>query len=161
LDKDELRSVAVDVYAPGNWYDSRSPLKGEVVQGLLAPSLSGEKPERAMTTLVGEIGWRDQSGEPLAWDAEIGAAQIETLKPPPNHDSGYMAHFLSRVVPKHADNLGLDVAGLRSLRLDSAQVQNQLRQGVAEDQEVLQPVFAVELKVLMEDYLRKARNAHV
>ncbi len=113
-----------------------------------------------MTTLVGEIGWRDQAGEPLAWDAEIGAAQIETLKPPPNHDSGYIAHFLSRVVPKHADNLGLDVAGLRSLRLDSAKVQNQLRQGVAEDQEVLQPVFAVELKVLMEDYLRKARNTH-
>ncbi len=160
LDKDEHRGVGVDVYAPGNWYEPRSPLKGEVVQGLLAPSLSGEKPERAITTLVGEIGWRDQTGEPLAWDAEIGAAQIETLKPPPNHDSGYMAHFLSRVVPKHADTLGLDIAGLRSLRLDSARVQNQLRQGVAEDQEVLQPVFAVELEVLMEDYLRKARNTY-
>ncbi len=160
LDKDELRTVAVDVSAPGNWYDSRSPLKGEVVQGLLAPPLSGEKPERPTTTLVGEIGWRDQAGEPLAWDAEIGAAQIERLKPPPNHDSGYMAHFLSRVVPKHANDLGLDVAGLKALRLDSARVQNQLRQGVAEDQEVLQPIFAVELKVLMEDYLRKARNTH-
>jgi len=160
LDKDQLRSVTAGVQAPGNWYDPRSPLKGEVVRGLLAPPLSGERPERPTTTLVGEIGWRDQSGEALAWDAEIGAAQIERLMPPPNHDSGYMAHFLSRVVPKHANDLGLDVAGLRALRLDSARVQNQLRQGVAEDQEVLQPVFAVELKVLMEDYLRKAGSAH-
>lgn len=161
LDKDQLRSVvSIGIEAPGNWYNAQSPLKGEVVRGLLAPPLKGEKPERPTTTLVGEIGWRDQAGEPLAWDAEIGAAQIERLMPPPNHDSGYMAHFLSRVVPKHANDLGLDVAGLRALRLDSARVQNQLRQGVAEDQEVLQPVFAVELKVLMEDYLRKARNTH-
>jgi hypothetical protein len=71
-----------------------------------------------------------------------------------------MAHFLSRVAPKHADELGLDLATLRTLRLDSAKVQNQLRQGVAEDQEVLQPVFAVELKVLMEEYLRRLRISH-
>lgn len=160
LDHEDFRGVQAEIFAPGNWFDPRSPLKGEVVQGLLAPPLSGEKPERPATTIVGEIGWRDKADQPLEWDAEIGAAEIETLKPPPNHDSGYMAHFLSRVVPKHADDLGLDLPALRSLRLDSAKVQNQLRQGVAEDQEVLQPVFAVELKVLMEEYLRRLRTSH-
>jgi hypothetical protein len=161
LDHEDLRGIPAEIFAPGNWFDPRSPLKSEVVLGLLAPPLSGEKPERPTTTIVGEIGWRDKAGEPLDWDAEIGAAEIETLKPPPNHDSGYMAHFLSRVAPKHADELGLDLATLRTLRLDSAKVQNQLRQGVAEDQEVLQPVFAVELKVLMEEYLRRLRISHV
>lgn len=156
LDCEENRTCGFSVAAPGLSSDPRSPLKGEVVRGLLLEPLSSDAPQRSEKTLVGEVGWRLEGGASLAWDAEVGPAEIRKLLPPPNHASGFAAHFLQRVVPKQAEDLGLDAEGLRAIDLNSAAIHHYLRAGIASGLEVLQPVFAVELKVMMEDYLQKA-----
>jgi hypothetical protein len=160
LDLEESPEIDLRLYAPGLWYDGESLLKSEVVRGLLPPALSGAKPQRFETTVVGELGWRTPDGKVLEWDAEVGAEQLRLLIPPPNHDSGYMAFFLNRVIPEYLDLLGLDAMGLKSLRLDPARVQDHLRRGASKESEVLQPVFAVELKVLLERYLEQAVHGH-
>jgi hypothetical protein len=163
LDQPENRSTDVSIYGPGIFHDPRSPLKSEVAQGLLKQQTLEEPPKRRDTTMLGEIGWYD-SEDPdkatLPWDHPATAEQLRRLKPPPNHESGYAAHFLSRVVPQHVDVLGLDSAGLNALRLDSAKVQDYLRRAVAGDDGVLQPIFGVELKVLLEKYLERAISSH-
>jgi hypothetical protein len=55
------------------------------------------------------------------------------------------------VVPGQAADLGLDVEGLLSIDLNSAAIHHYLRAGVSSGLEVLQPVFAVELRVLIDE----------
>ncbi len=161
LDQPENGSTEVNIYGPGISYDPGSPLKSEVAQGLLKRQPLQQSPERRETTLLGEIGWHDPEDPDkatLPWDHQATAEQLRRLKPPPNHESGYAAYFLSRVVPQHVEVLGLDAAGLSSLRIDSAQAQDYLRRAVAGDDGVLQPVFGVELKVLLDKYLERATS---
>ncbi len=156
LEHDQFRSAVVEVFSPANWYDKDNPLKGEVVRGLLRGPLGGEAPTRPTKVMIGEKGWGYKAGEPLPWDTEVDAAQLAKLVPPANLDSGHAAHFLARVVPRYAQNLGLDEPGMLQLRLDAAKVQDNLRKSLADGQDVLQPVFAAELKALMERYLHIA-----
>jgi hypothetical protein len=53
-------------------------------------------------------------------------------------------------------NLGLDDLGFNRLSLDAGRVQDFLRKMLSDGQKVLQPVFAAELKVLMEKYVSLA-----
>ena len=159
LDSSDTPEIEVNLFAPGLWYNPNSPLKSEVVLGLLAPKIGEVGARRPETTILGEVGWRTPDGKTLEWSDEVGAAQLQTLVSPPNHDSGYIAFFLNRVVPEHVDLLGLDGPGLKLLRLDPARVQDQLRRSVAKNLEVLQPVFALELKVLLDRYLERAAQA--
>jgi hypothetical protein len=159
MDSSEAPEIKVNLFAPGISYDPSSPLKSEVVRGLLAPEIGEVGARRPETTILGEVGWRTPEGKTLGWSDEVGAAQLQTLVSPPNHDSGYIAFFLNRVLLEHADLLGLDGPGLKLLRLDPARVEDQLRRSVAKDLEVLQPVFAVELKVLLDRYMERAAQA--
>jgi hypothetical protein len=157
LERDQFRGTAVDVFSPANWYEPSNPLKGEVVRGLLRAKLGGEMPVRPSKVLIGEKSWwLNNPSEPLSWDTEVDDIQLGKLNPPPNLDSGHAAHFLARVVPLYALNLGLDEQGLGRLRLDTARVVDFLRKTLADGQKVLQPVFAAELKVLMDNYVALA-----
>lgn len=167
LDAPANAGIEPRVHAPGIWSDPRSKPKSEVVQGMLTRALEHEagaamveEARRPTTTLLGEIGWQNKAGENLDWDERVNSKQLAQLIPPVNHDTGYIADFLSQVVPRYLDELNLDSNCLRGLRIAPDKVQNALRGSVSGGYEVLQPVFAVELKVLLETYVERARAAY-
>ncbi len=167
LDEPGNARVEPRIYAPGTWFDPQSRPKHEVVRGLLAGTWEEREEarkkassQRPTTTILGEVGWRTKAGESLGWDERVDARKLAELLPPPNHDSGLIADFLAQVVPQHLDELSLDTVGLKGLRLTPDRVQDALRASVTGGYEVLQPVFAVELKVLLELYRERAREVY-
>jgi hypothetical protein len=146
------KAASVQVALPGGSGRGWSRLKQEAAHGLLEPPLEQEKTGRSDRTIAGEVNWTDSTGKPLDWKAEITAPLLRTLIPPSNHDSGYMAHLVTAVLPEYVEELALDRAGLAALRLRSAKVQNLLT--FPDDRlVVVQPLFAYELTALMESYL--------
>ncbi len=167
LDLPANRGVEPRIYAPGIWFDEKSRPKSEVVRGMLKGSWEdkeaakkGEAVQRPTTTLLGEVGWHEEGAEDLTWDARVDAKKLARLVPPENLDSGFIAFFLSQVVPQYLEELNLDGLGLRGLRLAPGTAQNALRASVSGGYEVLQPVFAVELKVLLDAYVVKAKEVY-
>jgi hypothetical protein len=137
---------------PGGSGRGWSRLKQEAAHGLLESRLVGEESGRSDRTIAGEVNWTDEYRKPLDWKAEITAPFLRTLIPPSNHDSGYMAHLQTGVLPLFLEELALDRDGLTALRLSSAKVQNLLT--FPDDRlVVVQPLFAYELTALMEAYL--------
>lgn len=136
--------------------------KEEVVRGLLADELgpdpigasSAEGPETS--TILCEIGWKDTQGKVVEWNTRLTAEKLRELRAPRNHDSGYMAQFLGSVLPKHARALFVDHEALGRLEIDSSQLDHLMKLTCQGEQTVLQPVFAHELKTVLEQYLRTA-----
>jgi len=156
-DRPQNSNVSVQIFSPAiNYIESLHP-KEEVARGLLSDSLA--KHERIKegiqskdTTIIGEIGWLDSEGKSLDWDAELTALQIYNLTPPPNHESGYMAQFITSVLPNYIEELSLDGQNLMHLRVESSRVQEYLRRSTFGN-EILQPVFACELKAIVYQYI--------
>lgn len=146
---------------------SRSiPLKDEVARGLLAPSLqprdavapirsSGGADER--DTIVGEVGCkRRRDGTPLAWNDRIRAAELDDIKLPEDAESSYAAHLLHVVLPKFGKRFSVNLDTLRRVELDTAFVEDKLREGAEFEDRVLQSVFAVELRSMILSYYNLA-----
>lgn len=151
--------IEVNVHGPAIRFDVRVQPKDETVQGILAEPVGGVVTGLALsnTVIVGEKGWTKPDGTEVEWNQRITAAEIGTLKPPPNYDSGHVAHFIDHVVPRYLGDLGLDER-LRNLKLRSSTVQHYLRQKSASEQ-VIQPIFGSELKALIDDYLNQVLSA--
>lgn len=134
--------------------------KQEVAKGLLsepvwAATVGRRGPRRS--TIPGETNWLDSKNNPVAWDAYLEATDVCGLTPPVNHESSYIAHFMSVITKERIEDLNLDPR-LTSLWDGSpnfsAKVQNYLRAGASDpSQMVLQPIFACELKAVMGQYV--------
>jgi hypothetical protein len=158
LEPVNLPKVSVSFVGPPVRFIPGLPaLKLEVAQGLLCRDLRGSV-RASEKTFVGEKEWSDASGNPLDWFDEVTLDRLAVLKPPANHDSGYIAYFLTEVLKMHPE-LGLDKDGLGALKVVTTDVQDCIRKSTEDGQRVLQPVFAAELKTLMDQYVRGALSA--
>ena len=129
---------------------SLPPPKYEVATGLLRGGLGAvtKKP----TTIAGEVNWGAADGTEIRWDTEVTADQLANLKAPADHEASYAYELLKIVLPKHGD-LDLDMAGIQKLTLPTAAIQNRIRRSAEASEQVLQPIFACELKTLMDRYV--------
>ena len=133
--------------------------KEEVVRGLLAEpiwkSREGQAAPDGLTVIPGETGWCDRNGNAVAWDKPLHATELAALSPPPNHESSYIAHFMT-VIKEHIAELNLDPA-LQHLwdgsAMFSVKVQHQLAKAGNPGETVLEPVFAAELQTIMDQYI--------
>lgn len=158
-DDTTLERYPVTLYGPGiRRTGNASSLKVEVAHGLLLPALPGEKPTAPTTTVVGELGWRASAdaADALPWDREVDLSSLANLHAPDNLETGFAPYLAVNLAPRHVEELGLDVERLRTLRLGVADVEDTVR--TLATQGVLQPVFAGELKRLIQRYLEGIRQ---
>jgi hypothetical protein len=152
-DDAQRENLPVKIYGPANRKTATDlPPKIEVAYGLLLPSLDEEDPALPSTTVVGEQGWKlSKDGEALSWDEPVDLDLLTGLHSPGNLDSGFAAYLAATLAPKYAEELNLDFQNLQHLRLDVQAVENAVRTLAGHG--VLQPVFATELKQLIDQYL--------
>ncbi|MFH1742724.1 MAG: hypothetical protein ABIH23_27270 [bacterium] len=147
----EDTGIPLRVTGPAVRFSEALPtLKHEVAYGLLSDELGGTV-TRKDTTLLGEINWANKGGTVLDWDVRLDLDALYTLRPPANPQGGFADYFLTAVIPKYLQQLNLD-EGLRTLRLNVADVQNIIKKTADKKTKVLQPVFASELIALMNEY---------
>src|SRR5262249_18195063 len=129
-------------------------LKEEVALGVPKPpigkvSLPGEP-------LVGEIKWRGAAGAEVDWKDRLSVAQLKQLQRPADGDDSkcYIKDFLhiQAQQQQHA-RLNIDANGIKSLKVKWDAVEHMmaidfLNSGVS------QPVFACELKSLIQQYVQ-------
>jgi hypothetical protein len=152
-----LSVSAPEFYGPGLRPLARAiAAKAEVAYGLLLPKLDGERREGPATTVVGELGWARPGDTPLAWDSEIDLDGLAKLQPPDNLQSSYATYFASILLPRHQGELHLDRSGLEAVRLTSDEVHHTVAT-LAKAQGVLQPIFAAELRRMLDLYFERAR----
>jgi len=106
--------------------------------------------------IVGEKDWmlKDKNGDKktLAWDASITAADLKNLEGPPNFNSTYIVRF--RELLDKAPELNLYIETLKAVEIEQSKVESFVRPS-GEGEEIVQPVFASELKALMHAYMAK------
>jgi hypothetical protein len=139
------------------------PLKEEVATGSLQPAIGTVGP--ALNPYVGEIGWRQPgSANPIPWNTRLSATEMANLVPPQDAGKLYIADFLHNWAaenPKVAA-LSIDLERLKSLSIHKSDIQHRLVMDI-KGTATSQPLFAIELKSLMEKYvsyvLQSASNA--
>lgn len=158
-DQSQLSQYPVVFFGPGLKSSSNSPApKSEVAFGLLMDPLRGEKPTPRTTTLLGEKAWRTskQATEALPWDTELDHAVFESLVAPDNFEASYASYFATTLIPRFVDELQLDV-GLKNLSIQATDLEAWIRGDAA--QKVIQPVFAGELRVLIEKFVEGIKES--
>ena len=139
-------------------YDIRNPeLKTEVAKGLLLPPLNvRQMPKDGI--LIGEVEWT-RKGEPQKWYQRLSAKEMAELEPPKNFDSTTIGHFIEIAKdPLTIERLNLDPHNLKALYVEGSNVQDLIRTLADGEDFVSQPIFAYELKVLMQKYAELATN---
>ena len=125
--------------------------KGEVVKGLL---LDQKLTAVAHQTIIGERYWRMQEkGDVLPWTAPISSEDIGKITPPGNFESCFIANFLSCL--SQMDELNLDYDRFKYLNtrsLSPSKIHDGYLRSVKSENAILQPVFAYELKQVLENY---------
>jgi hypothetical protein len=145
LGMDPPVKAAVKVLGPLERPNSKLQLKEEVVRGLLAKPLELGRVQARETTVLGESLW-DTRG----WDTEVTVNDLSRLDFPPTLDHGYMAWFLNNFLPQNASGLSLDNNNIKRLtRVDRGAVEHLIK----EDQTLLQPILAYELRAVIMRYL--------
>jgi hypothetical protein len=127
------------------------PLKSEVALGGLNQSIAVIEPLRK--PIVGEINWRRQNVQnPDPWNKRLEVHEMADLQPPNNSTGAdcYVNELIS-LLKLYRDGLNLDDDNLNNLAVDWAKVSNMLNLDIKATG-VTQPVFAIELKALMEQY---------
>ena len=135
---------------------SLPPMKHEVALGLEKAAFSS-KIRHGDKTQVGEKKWK-LNGQEVEWSKEVTADELASLTAPSmsDFDSTFLAVFLGFL--KQESDLNLDLAGFKGLKIESASIEGCVRKTSNESQEV-QPVFACELRSLMEQYVSNAIGA--
>jgi hypothetical protein len=152
-DAPKAPELSIDLLGPPLRFSPSLPqLKHEVALGLQADKLEGSIVEKKAETLIGETGWRIGDTE-KSWDDKVDVAQLGGLNLPKGNDfsASYLA-FFKTLLPKHPE-LSLDVEGFKKLSILPAQIEDCVRKSGGKDEQVLQPVFACELKSLMTQYM--------
>lgn len=152
--------IDVSFHGPAIDFDPRAQPKDETVRGLLSKPVDEDVDAVATklnTVVLGEIGWSDANGDEVQWNARLTTDELRKLQPPPNFESGHMAHFRDQVLPRYVEDFGLDAERLANLTVNAARVQDHLRKEAT--QLVLQPVFGSELKALLDAYVQRIVSA--
>ncbi|MFN0106874.1 MAG: hypothetical protein ACKV2U_32875 [Bryobacteraceae bacterium] len=160
----QLAAPTVNVLGPSIEFHAGLPVqKEEVARGLLSPALTKASENKGLKrgdvekTIIGETEWAvsGPEGKPqkLSWDAAVTRDDLHRLLAPEDLHSSYIGAFQTYVLPLHP-SLTLDIEGLKAVRIGRNDVENLLRTTAEEVDDVLQPVFAVELRALMRSYLR-------
>jgi hypothetical protein len=145
-------AVTVELLGPPLHFSHElPPMKHEVGLGLEMKPLKG-KIQKGGTTLVGEKGWK-LKGEVVEWSTEVSADQLAELEPPPNFEASFIAGY--REFLKIDSELNLDLDGLQRLRVKTGRIESCVKKSSTDAQEI-QPVFACELRSLMEQYVANA-----
>lgn len=146
-------------------------LKTEVAAGLLEAPLGASA--RAQGTKgqersvkAGEIRWKLQRvpGEfsAIGWAQDLTEKDLNKIEAPEHFGSTLVEQFLSEMVKddpnKYVTNQSLDPR-LRDLRLKHNDIVQQIRNSANGSDKVLQPIFAYELKALMNQYAEIVANA--
>jgi hypothetical protein len=153
----ESAKIAVEFLGPAIKFASNLPApKREVALGLLCEPLGGNVKKKP-TTAVGEVHWKHPDGIEVAWSAEVTAEELAKLRPPVGLDDSFAAFLLDKILPKYTE-INLDLEGLGRLKLETGKIQECIRRSAEVSEQVLQPVFACELKVLMDQYLDLVLN---
>ena len=148
-------AVTVELLGPPLRFDRNlPPMKHEVALGMERKPLKG-KVHKGGTTLVGEKGWK-LNGEVVEWSTEVSADQLGELELPPNFETSFVAGF--REFLKSHSELNLDLEGFQKLKVKAGRVSSCVKKTSIDSQE-LQPVFACELRSLMEQYVANATGA--
>ncbi|MGZ5441224.1 MAG: hypothetical protein ACXW5U_08125 [Thermoanaerobaculia bacterium] len=137
-------------------------LKDEVASGLIDRkelTATTRKGLDIAVTPAGEVNWIDSNGVEIPWHASVSAGQLATMKPPANHNSSFIAYYLTKVARPAGEPLNLDSAGLNALQLSQNWAINDMRK-LHFDEYVLQPIFAYELKSLVRKYAENAAPTH-
>ena len=134
-------------------------LKTEVAKGLLAPPLR-EIPKQ-QPCVVGEVGWT-REGKKVDWHTRVEPQELGQLEPPDNFDSTTIGEFSFEVLVtdrgKYLESLNLDRALLKTLVPEGSSIQGLIRAQESSDTYVPQPVFAYELKTLMQQYAQEVEK---
>jgi hypothetical protein len=149
------QSINVYVGSPVLSYNPTHPPKQEVAGGLLSPLPGGMTVSTLKgSTIVGEEGWTE-NGTAVPWDRELTAVELSRLKPPTNYSGSYLDQFFKHVrSPQWLQSPGLDENNLQKLgHIPSATMQSLLLTAVSGGSEILQPIFAHELKAVIGQYL--------
>ncbi len=147
--------VELELYGPAvaGGIEGRIGLKDEVANGLLEgdalkASLGSEFDLHS--TVVGEVNWVDEAGQELPWNTLVSAEKLARLNPPSNDNSSFAAYFLKQVLRPMGDSNDLDTEGLQKLQVSQNWTINAIRKRA--DEQVMQPIFAYELKSLVRRY---------
>jgi len=131
------------------------PLKEEVATGALQPAIGNVG--TAQNPYVGEIGWRQPgSASPVPWNTRLTAAEMANLDPPQDASKLYIADFLHNWAaenPKVA-SLNIDLERIKRLSIEGTGIQNELNKDIRTTG-TSQPLFAIEVKSLMKEYVSR------
>jgi hypothetical protein len=86
----------------------------------------------------------------LPWNAVVSAEKLARLNPPANDNSSFAAYFLKQVLRPMGESNDLDTEGLQKLQVSQNWTINAIRKRA--DEQVMQPIFAYELKSLARRY---------
>jgi hypothetical protein len=138
------------------------PLKEEVATGNLAEPIGTVK--STGNPRVGEVGWSQPGNpNPIEWNTTLTVDTMATLVPPKDASTCYIMTFLNSVISEsnpEVTKLNIDLQGIHpnALHIDWQDIQNRLRKDIQKTG-VSQPVFAIELKSLMNKYVSHALRA--
>ena len=141
---------------------SKALLKDEVASGLIERKELTAATREGLdigVTPAGEVNWTDSKGTEVQWHSPVTAAQLGSLNAPSNHNSSFIAFYLTRVARPAGETLNLDSAGLNALQLSQNWAINEMKKARRPDEFVLQPIFAYELKSLVRKYMENATAA--
>jgi hypothetical protein len=135
------------------------PLKIEVARGLLSSQLELGRAS-SIGAVIGETLWTKNEIK-QEWDTRLSAEDMARLAPPDDFASTTLGNFLTEIL-RHKDlprSLNLDDKKLAKLHVTGADVQDLIRQLADGEDHIVQPVFAYELKVLMQKYAEMVTGA--
>ncbi len=127
------------------------PLKSEVARGGLQRAIGSVEPPQ--TPILGELNWkRRKMAEPEKWDKRLEVHELSDLHPP-NDSTGADCYIkeLIALLETLRTGLNLDEENLNQAKLavNWANISSALNLDATG---IVQPVFAIELKALMDQY---------
>ncbi|MBT9333145.1 hypothetical protein [Paracidobacterium acidisoli] len=131
-------------------------LKTEVAKGLLVKSTAlRDLSEKLDGSVAGEIGWTTRQGQKIDWQTWLKPGDYQNLIPPPDFESTTIGHYRAELLAQESFgrfHLNLDDDRLKALHVDRGYVQQLISDAADANGHASQPLFAYELKALMNAY---------
>jgi hypothetical protein len=90
----------------------------------------------------------------------VTVQDLSGLRPPADYENSYISEFLNIVLRRH-EEINVDVSNLSKVRLSRSAIQDCVKRSAEVSAQILQPVFACELKTIMDQYLELALSSGV
>lgn len=158
----ESKDVTVNFRGQALKFDDNYPrLKAEVSTGLLTDPNTRLTSNPPASVSADEKGWtKTTSNLPVKWTDSLTPADLADINAPSggDKDSTSITDFLVSILHEDEKNslegLNVDKKRLQKLKIDGNAVVTLIRKEATKDDLVLQPIFAFELKALMQQYAK-------